>query len=61
MTAEPGAWWLVPPGGLAAQATRGAEAERERTALLAAVSHDLRAPLAAARRRSAACAPMTPG
>jgi two-component system sensor histidine kinase KdpD len=49
MTAEPGAWWLVPLSGLAVQATRGAEAERERTALLSAVSHDLRAPLAAAK------------
>jgi two-component system sensor histidine kinase KdpD len=49
MTAEPGAWWLVPLGGLAVQATRGTEGERERTALLAAVSHDLRAPLAAAK------------
>ena len=48
MTAEPGAW-LVPLSGLAVQATRGAEAERERTALLSAVSHDLRAPLAAAK------------
>jgi len=48
MTAEPGAW-PVPLSGLAVQATRGAEAERERTALLSAVSHDLRAPLAAAK------------
>jgi K+-sensing histidine kinase KdpD len=35
--------------GLAAQAARVAEADRERTALLAAVGHDLRAPLAAAK------------
>lgn len=35
--------------GLAAQAARVAEADRERAALLAAVGHDLRAPLAAAK------------
>jgi two-component system sensor histidine kinase KdpD len=49
MTAEPGSWWLVPLGGLAVQASRMAEADRERTALLAVASHDLRAPLAAAK------------
>ena len=49
MTAEPGSWWLVLLGGLAGQANRAAEADRERAALLAAVSHDLRAPLAAAK------------
>jgi two-component system sensor histidine kinase KdpD len=48
MTAEPGAWWLVLLGGLAGQAARVAEADRGRAALLAAVSHDLRSPLAAA-------------
>jgi two-component system sensor histidine kinase KdpD len=49
MTAEPRSWWLVLLGGLAGQANRSAEADRERAALLAAVSHDLRAPLAAAK------------
>ncbi len=49
MTAEPGSWWLVLLGGLAGQAARVAEADRERAALLATVSHDLRAPLAAAK------------
>src|ERR1700759_2203370 len=49
MTAEPGSWWLAVLGGLAGQAARVAEADRERAALLAAVSHDLRAPLAAAK------------
>ena len=49
MMAEPGSWWLPPLGGLAVQAARVANADRERTALLAAVSHDLRAPLAAAK------------
>ena len=49
MMAEPGSWWLVLLGGLAGQANRAAEADRERAALLAAVSHDLRAPLAAAK------------
>src|ERR1700734_2836689 len=49
MTAEPGSWWLVLLGGLAGQAARVAEADRGRAALLAAVSHDLRAPLAAAK------------
>jgi two-component system, OmpR family, sensor histidine kinase KdpD len=44
-----GSWWLVLLGGLAGQAARVAEADRGRAALLAAVSHDLRAPLAAAK------------
>jgi K+-sensing histidine kinase KdpD len=48
MTAEPGSWWLVLLGGMAGQAARVAEADRGRAALLATVSHDLRAPLAAA-------------
>ena len=47
--AEPGSWWLVLLGGLAGQAARVAEADRGRAALLATVSHDLRAPLAAAK------------
>jgi two-component system, OmpR family, sensor histidine kinase KdpD len=49
LTAEPGSWWLVLLGGLAGQAAQVAEADRERAALLATVSHDLRAPLAAAK------------
>lgn len=49
MMAEPGSWWLVLLGGLAGQAARVAEADRGRAALLATVSHDLRAPLAAAK------------
>ena len=49
MTAEPGSWWLVLLGGLAGQAARVAEADRGRATLLATVSHDLRAPLAAAK------------
>jgi len=48
-TAEPGSWWLVLLSGLAGQAARVAEADRGRAALLATVSHDLRAPLAAAK------------
>jgi K+-sensing histidine kinase KdpD len=48
MTAEPRSWWLVLLGGLAGQAARVAEADRGRAALLAAVNHDLRGPLAAA-------------
>jgi two-component system sensor histidine kinase KdpD len=48
-TAEPESWWLILLGGLAGQAARAAEADRGRAALLAAVSHDLRAPLAAAK------------
>jgi two-component system, OmpR family, sensor histidine kinase KdpD len=46
--AAPGSWWLVLLGGLAGQAAV-AEADRGRAALLATVSHDLRAPLAAAK------------
>jgi two-component system, OmpR family, sensor histidine kinase KdpD len=49
MADECGWWWLVLLGGLAGQATRVAEADRERAALLATVSHDLRTPLAAAK------------
>ena len=49
MTAEPGSWWLVLLGGLAGQAAQATEADRGRAALLAAVSHDLRAPLTAAK------------
>ena len=49
MTAEPGSWWLVLLGGMAGQAARVAEADQARAALLATVSHDLRAPLAAAK------------
>ena len=49
MTAQPGSWWLVLLGGLAGQAARLAEADRGRAALLTTVSHDLRAPLAAAK------------
>jgi two-component system sensor histidine kinase KdpD len=49
MTAEPGPWWLALLGGLAGQVAEVAEADRERAALLATVSHDLRAPLAAAK------------
>jgi two-component system sensor histidine kinase KdpD len=49
MTAELGSSWLVLPVGLAGQADRVAEADRGRAALLATVSHDLRAPLAAAK------------
>ena len=47
--AEPGSWWLVLLGGLAGQAAQMAEADRGRSALLATVGHDLRAPLAAAK------------
>ena len=44
-----GPWGLVLRGALARQAVRATEADRGRTALLTAVSHDLRAPLAAAK------------
>ena len=54
MTAEPGSWWLVLLDGLAGQAARVAEADRGRAAMLATVSHDLRAPLAAAKAHLAA-------
>src|SRR6478735_6642782 len=49
MTAEPGSWWLLLMGGMAGQAAQVAEADRARATLLATVSHDLRAPLAAAK------------
>ena len=45
----PGPWWLGLLYGLASRATQAAEADRGRAALLAAVSHDLRTPLAAAK------------
>jgi two-component system sensor histidine kinase KdpD len=45
--AQVGPWWLV-LCGLARQAAWATEADRGRAALLATVSHDLRAPLAAA-------------
>jgi two-component system, OmpR family, sensor histidine kinase KdpD len=44
-----GPWWLVLLCDLAGQAARAREADRGRTALLATISHDLRAPLAAAK------------
>src|SRR5580704_2035362 len=47
--AQVGPWWLV-LYGLARQAAWATEADRGRAALLATVSHDLRAPLAAPRR-----------
>ena len=46
---RPGPWWPVLLCGLVSQAARTAEADRGRAALLAAVSHDLRTPLAAAK------------
>jgi two-component system sensor histidine kinase KdpD len=49
MADECGSWWLVLLGGLAGQAARVADADRDRAALLATVSHDLRTPLAAAK------------
>jgi two-component system, OmpR family, sensor histidine kinase KdpD len=56
MSAEPealrrqaGRWWLLLFCGLARHAAEATEADRGRAALLAAVSHDLRAPLAAAK------------
>jgi two-component system sensor histidine kinase KdpD len=49
MTAEPRSWWLLLLGSMAGQAAQVAEADRARAALLATVSHDLRAPLAAAK------------
>lgn len=42
-------WWLVLLCGLVRQAAQATEADRGRAALLTAVSHDLRAPLAAAK------------
>jgi two-component system, OmpR family, sensor histidine kinase KdpD len=44
-----GPWWLVLLCDLAGQAARAREADRGRAALLATISHDLRAPLAAAQ------------
>jgi two-component system, OmpR family, sensor histidine kinase KdpD len=44
-----GPWWLVLCRGLVRQAAEATEADRGRAALLATVSHDLRAPLAAAK------------
>jgi two-component system sensor histidine kinase KdpD len=46
---RPGPWWLVLLCDLAGQAAQAREADRGRTALLATISHDLRAPLAAAQ------------
>ena len=46
---QPGPWWLALLHGLVNQATQAAEGDRGRAALLAAVSHDLRSPLAAAK------------
>ena len=46
---QAGPWWLVLFCGLARQAAQATEADRGRAALLATVSHDLRAPLAAAK------------
>jgi len=46
---QPGPWWLALLHGLVNQATQAVEADRGRAALLAAVSHDLRSPLAAAK------------
>ena len=44
-----GSWWLVLFSSLARQASLATEADRGRAALLSAVSHDLRGPLAAAK------------
>jgi two-component system sensor histidine kinase KdpD len=49
MKAHAGPWGLVLRRDLARQAAQATEADRGRAALLAAVSHDLRAPLAAAK------------
>jgi two-component system sensor histidine kinase KdpD len=46
---QAGPWWLVLCRGLVRQAAQATEADRGRAALLATVSHDLRAPLAAAK------------
>ena len=46
---QAGPWWLVLCCGLSRQAAQATEADRGRAALLATVSHDLRAPLAAAK------------
>jgi K+-sensing histidine kinase KdpD len=48
MKAHAGLWGVVRRGALARQAARATEADRGRAALLAAVSHDLRAPSIAA-------------
>ena len=62
---SPGPWWLVLLCGLASHASQTAEADRGRAALLAAVSHDLRTPLAAAKAAVSALrsddAPFTAG
>jgi two-component system sensor histidine kinase KdpD len=59
------AWWPVLLGSLVRQAAQAAEADRGRAALLAAVSHDLRTPLAAAKAAvsglRAADVPLTAG
>jgi two-component system sensor histidine kinase KdpD len=49
MKARPAPWGLALRRDLARQAAQATEADRGRAALLAAVSHDLRAPLAAAK------------
>jgi two-component system sensor histidine kinase KdpD len=49
MKAHAGLWGVVRRGALARQAPLATEADRGRAALLTAVSHDLRAPLAAAK------------
>ena len=49
MKAHAGLWGVVRRGALARQAALATEADRGRAALLTAVSHDLRAPLAAAK------------
>jgi two-component system sensor histidine kinase KdpD len=49
MKAHAGPWGLVRRGAFARQAPRATDADRGRAALLTAVSHDLRAPLAAAK------------
>jgi two-component system, OmpR family, sensor histidine kinase KdpD len=49
MMAHAGPWWVARRGALARQTARATEADRGRAALLTAVSHDLRAPLAAAK------------
>jgi K+-sensing histidine kinase KdpD len=46
---QAGPWWLVLFCGLARHAAQATAADRGRAALLAAVSHDLRGPLAAAK------------
>ncbi len=48
-TAAARPWWLALLDGLVSQAAQATEADRGRAALLAAVSHDLRTPLAAAK------------